>query len=59
MPKLPMPPTDKKKSEENVKGQYEALGRFVEAFELMVDEVRGTGIDRLWEAVKGRVRRWV
>jgi hypothetical protein len=26
--------------EKNVKGQYEALGRFVEAFEMMVDEVR-------------------
>ena len=49
--KLPMPPTDKAQSEKNSKEQYEALGRFVEAFELMVDEIRGTCLDRIWEAV--------
>ena len=51
MPRLPMPPTDPKELEKNVKEQYEVLGRFVEAFELMVDEVRGVCIDRIWEAV--------
>jgi hypothetical protein len=40
MPRLPMPPTDKKAYSKNTKEQYEALGRFVEAFELMVDEIR-------------------
>ncbi len=43
-----MPPTDKDKSKKNAKEQYEALGRFVEAFEAMVDEVRGVCLDRLW-----------
>jgi hypothetical protein len=51
MPRLPMPPTDPKEIEKNVKEQYEALGRFVEAFELMVDEVRGVCVDRIWDAV--------
>jgi hypothetical protein len=51
MPRLPMPPTNPKELEKNVKEQYEALGRFVEAFELMVDEVRGVCIDRTWDAI--------
>ena len=51
MPKLPMPPTDLGEDVKNIKEQYEALGRFVEAFELMVDEVRGVCIDRIWDAV--------
>jgi hypothetical protein len=51
MPRIPMPPTDPQKLQKNVKGQYEALGRFVEAFEQMVDEVRGTCIDRIWASV--------
>ena len=51
MPKLPMPPTDPKKLEKNIKEQYEALGRFVEAFELMVDASRGVCIDRTWDAI--------
>lgn len=46
-----MPPTDKETLAKNTKEQYEALGRFVETFELMVDEVRGDCIDRIWEAV--------
>ena len=41
MPKLPMPPTNEEAYAKNTKEQYEALGRFVEAFELMVDEIRG------------------
>jgi hypothetical protein len=46
-----MPPTDKEALAKNIKEQYEALGRFVEAFEAMVDEVRGMCIDRIWDAV--------
>lgn len=37
-----MPPTDEEAYQKNVKEQYEALGRFVESFELMVYEVRET-----------------
>lgn len=51
MPNIPLPPTDETARAENIKKTYEALGRFVEAFEAMVDEVRGTCIDRVWEAV--------
>jgi hypothetical protein len=40
MPKLPMPPTNDEAYQRNTKEQYEMLGRFVEAFELMVHEVR-------------------
>ena len=40
-----MPDTEKPKTyEENTKEQYEALGRFVEAFEAMVNEVRESTI---------------
>jgi hypothetical protein len=46
-----MPPTDNNQFKKNTTEQYAALGRFVEAFELMVDEVRGTCIDRIWAAV--------
>jgi hypothetical protein len=51
MPRLPMPPTDKEALAKNTKAAYEALGRFVEAFELMVDEVRGTCTSRIWDAI--------
>jgi hypothetical protein len=34
--------------EKNKKEKYESLGRFVEAFEAMVDKVRETAID-LWK----------
>ncbi|MDR3468931.1 MAG: hypothetical protein P4M07_23640 [Xanthobacteraceae bacterium] len=51
MPDLPLPRTNPEELEKNVKRQYEALGRFVEAFELMIDEVRGACIDRIWDAV--------
>lgn len=40
MPRLPMPPTNEASYQKNTKEQYEMLGRFVEAFELMVNEVR-------------------
>jgi hypothetical protein len=40
MPYLPMPSTDAEEYNRNTKDQYAALGRFVEAFESMVDEVR-------------------
>jgi len=39
MPRLPMPPTNNEAYKKNTKEQYEALGRFVEKFELMVNEV--------------------
>lgn len=51
MPRIPFPTPNKEVQAKNTKEQYEALGRFVEAFELLVDEVRGTCVDRVWEAV--------
>src|SRR6266481_860972 len=42
MPKLPMPPTVGESYNANTTAQYEALGRFVEAFEAMVNETRST-----------------
>jgi hypothetical protein len=47
MPYLPMPRTDEEAIAKNAKEQFEALGRFVEAFELMVNEVRETCIERV------------
>lgn len=47
MPQIPMPPTNDEAYAKNVKEQYEALGRFVEAFELMVNEVREVCIERI------------
>lgn len=47
MPNLPMPPTDDAAYSKNTKEQYEALGRFVEAFEMMVNEVREVCIERI------------
>jgi hypothetical protein len=47
MPKLPMPKTDEEAYAKNTKEQYEALGRFVEAFEMMVHEVREVCIERI------------
>lgn len=40
MPRLPMPPTNEENYQKNTKEQYEMLGRFIESFELMVNEVR-------------------
>jgi hypothetical protein len=51
MPHLPMPPTNESNYEKNTKEQYEALGRFVEAFELMVNEVREVCIERICTGV--------
>ena len=51
MPNIPMPPMDEEAYAKNTKEQYEALGRFVEAFELMVDEVRGICGDCISNAV--------
>jgi hypothetical protein len=45
MPRIPLPPTDEAQLAKNKKEQYEALGKFVEAFELMVDEVRAICIE--------------
>lgn len=47
VPKLPMPPTDTDIYDKNTREQYEALGRFVEAFERMVHELRGISIEIL------------
>jgi hypothetical protein len=45
MAKLPRPPRIQKRAHKtNTTAQYEALGRFVEAFELMVDETRRVSI---------------
>jgi hypothetical protein len=44
-----LPPGDESYSK-NVKEQYEALGRFIEAFELMVDEVRGISTSCIFDA---------
>lgn len=51
MPKLPMPDTDEDAYAKNTKEQYEALGRFVEAFEEMIEEIRGISV--------GCIRRFV
>jgi hypothetical protein len=40
MPRIPMPPTDDGAYKKNTSEQYEALGRFVEAFEAIVNELR-------------------
>jgi hypothetical protein len=45
MPRLPMPPIDPEAYTKNTEEQYEALGRFVEAFEAMIDDVRGISVD--------------
>jgi hypothetical protein len=45
MPHLPMPPTQNEIYAKNTKDQYEALGRFIEAFEMMVNEVREVSIE--------------
>jgi hypothetical protein len=47
MPRLPMPPTNEEELKRNTTEQYAALGRFVEAFELMVNEVREICIERI------------
>jgi len=45
MPHLPGLPTDEREFRKNTTEQYAALGRFVENFELMVNEVRECSID--------------
>jgi uncharacterized protein YutE (UPF0331/DUF86 family) len=53
MPRLP--PADNETYAANTKAQYEALGRFVEAFESMVNETRETSVDILTrDAIKDR-----
>src|SRR5579859_415573 len=55
MPKLPgIPPTDERAFRKNTSEQYAALGRFVEAFELMVNEVRECSIDLVAHNEKNR-----
>jgi hypothetical protein len=51
MPRLPMPITDAEELTKNTTEQYAALGRFVEAFELMVNEVREICIERVCDAI--------
>lgn len=51
MPHLPMPKTDEEAVAKNTKEQYEALGRFIEAFELMVHEVREICVERICAGV--------
>jgi hypothetical protein len=51
MPHLPMPPTSDEELNRNTTEQYAALGRFVEAFEMMVNEVREICIERICEGV--------
>ena len=46
-----LPPTDDEKRRNNTTEQYAALGRFVEAFELMVDEVREICVDCIYKVV--------
>jgi hypothetical protein len=50
MPYLRMPPTGYDAYNANTKAQYEALGRFVEAFEAMVNETRSASISILSHA---------
>lgn len=45
MPQIPNLPTDERTFRKNTTEQYAALGRFVETFELMVNEVRECSID--------------
>jgi len=47
MPYLPVPKTNEETLSKNTKEQYEALGCFVEAFEMMVNEVREICIERI------------
>lgn len=47
MPHLPMPSTSEDNYTKNTREQYETLGRFVEAFELMVNEAREICIERI------------
>jgi hypothetical protein len=47
MPYLPIPKTNDETYAKNTKEQYEALSHFVEAFELMVNEVREICIERV------------
>jgi hypothetical protein len=56
MPKLPMPPTNEQELIKNTTEQYAALGRFVEAFEMMVNEVREICIERVCDGVGSRER---
>jgi hypothetical protein len=51
MPRLPMPPTNENELKKNTTEQYAALGRFVEAFELMVNEVREICIERICHSI--------
>jgi hypothetical protein len=51
MPRLPMPATNDDAYAKNTKEQYEALGPFIEAFELMVNEVREICIERVCSGV--------
>lgn len=52
MPRIPMPPTDEKALAENTTENYAALGKFVEAFEAMVDDVREICIDCIYFNVR-------
>jgi hypothetical protein len=48
MPRIPLPPiTDFEAYDKNTKDQYEALGRFIVAFEAMVNETRDACINLL------------
>jgi len=40
-----MPRIDPEAYTKNTKEQYEALGRFIEAFEMMIEEIRGISVD--------------
>jgi hypothetical protein len=51
MAKLPMPPTNEEAYKKNTAENYAALGRFVEAFELMVNEVREICIERVCDGI--------
>jgi hypothetical protein len=57
MPYLPMPKTDEEAYARNTKEQYEALGRFVEAFEMMVHEVREICIERICSGIGAKERK--
>ncbi len=54
MPQLPGLPTDERAFRKNTSEHYAALGRFVEAFELMVNEVRECSIDLVAHDEKNR-----
>jgi hypothetical protein len=51
-----MPPTNQEAYDKNTKRQYEALGRFVEAFEGMVNEVREICIESVCKGVRSSER---